>query len=213
MILIACERSGTLRDAFIAEGFCVWSCDLEPSETPGPHIIGDALDAIASRDWQALIAFPPCTYLAASGLHWNYRKPGRASLTAKAIEFALALWNCGIPKIAIENPIGALSRAIGPPTQIVQPYQYGSDASKRTALWLRGLPPIQPFEFVPPRVQPGGAVDLFGDSIEPPRWENQTDCGRNRLGESKSRAFERARTYPGIAAAMVRAWAPSLRRP
>lgn len=211
MILVACERSGALRDAFISQGLSAFSCDLEPAESPGPHIIGDALEVAASRDWSALICFPPCTYLAASGLHWNHRQPGRRAKTEAALSFALSLWRSGIPRIALENPIGALSGVLGPPSQIIQPYHYGSDASKRTCLWLRGLPPIQPFDYVAPRARPGVAADLFGDPVGPPRWSNQTDSGNNRLGETKGRAFERARTYPGIARAMVRAWAPSLR--
>jgi hypothetical protein len=211
LILVACEHSGAVRDAFISHGFSAFSCDLLPAETPGPHIVGNVLDVLHDPRWTALIAFPPCTYLSASGLHWNKRDPEREHKTAAAVEFALLLWNAPIPRIAIENPLGRLSRAIGPPTQIVQPYQFGSDASKRTCLWLRGLPPIQPFEFVPPRSKPGEHLDLFGLPIGLPRWENQADSGQNRLGETRDRWRKRSRTYPGIAAAMVRAWAPTLR--
>ena len=208
-ILIACEHSGTVRDAFTAAGgFFVSSCDFLPSETPGPHIVGDVLEHLDG--WDLIIAHPPCRYLAASGLHWNKRNPERDQLTADALAFALELWNAPCPRVALENPIGRLSSAIGPPTQIVQPYQFGADASKRTALYLRGLPPIQPFEFVPPRPRPG-AVDLLGQPLAPPRWENQSDDGNNRLGETRDRWQRRSRTYPGIAAAMVRAWAPVLR--
>jgi hypothetical protein len=163
--------------------------------------------------WDAIIAFPDCTYLTGSA-EWCYRddvahrvKPGtltgaaRREARQKAIDFILALWAAPAPMKAIENPVGALSTRWRKPTQIIQPYQFGDDASKRTCLWLDGLPPLRPTEYVAPRMVNGK-----------PRWANQTDSGQNRLAPSASRAIDRARTYPGIADAMASQWAQFLGR-
>lgn len=139
-----------------------------------------------------MIAHPPCTYLAVSGLHWNKRRTGRANLTEQALDFVRALLNAPIPKIALENPIGCISSRIRKPDQIIQPWQFGEDASKATCLWLKGLPPLmQTLEL------PGGRKA---------RRANQTASGQNKLGPSPERAAERAKTYPGIADAMARQW-------
>jgi len=197
-VLIACERSGIVRDAFRALGHDAWSCDLEACEgDPTWHLQGDALVyARAEHDgWDLMIAHPECRYLSVSGLHWNKRRPERAELTEQAAEFAVALWNSPIKRVALENPVGILSSRIRKPDQIIQPYQFGEDASKATCLWLRGLPPLIPTKRVPGRIVNGKE-----------RWANQTDSGQNRLGPSPTRSMDRARTYQGIADAMAEQW-------
>lgn len=190
-ILVACEFSGAVRDAFRARGHFAWSCDLLPSEAPGPHIQSDVLKVL-NDGWDLMIAHPPCTYLASSGLHWNKRRPERAALTEAAVEFVRALWGAPIPRIAIENPIGCLSTRIRKPDQIIQPWEYGHDASKATCLWLKGLPLLQPTD-----VLPGGRQA---------RRANQTASGQNRLPPSPDRWKLRSLTYPGIARAMAQQW-------
>jgi hypothetical protein len=189
--LVACEFSGVVRDAFRALGHDAWSCDLLPAEAPGPHIQGDVLQALG-EGWDLMIAHPPCTYLASSGLHWNTRRPERAALTEAALAFVLVLADAPIPRIAVENPIGCLSTRWRKPDQIIQPWQFGHDASKATCLWLKGLPPLQPTD-----VLPGGRTA---------RRANQTASGQNRLGPSPTRWKERSVTYAGIARAMAEQW-------
>jgi len=151
-VLIACEFSATVRDAFRARGHDAWSCDLLPCEgDPAWHIQGDALAAAHGQQWDLMVAHPPCTYLASSGLHWNKRRPERAAQTEDALAFVLALASVPIPRIAIENPIGCLSTRWRKPDWIVQPHQFGHDASKATCLWLKRLPPLRPTAHVPPR--------------------------------------------------------------
>ena len=190
-MLIGCESSGIVRDAFIARGHNAVSCDLLECERPGLHIRGDVLDHI--RDgWDCGIFFPPCTHLAVSGALYFARK--REAQQA-AIDFVLALANAPIDKIAIENPIGVLSTRWRKPDQIIQPYNFGEDASKRTCLWLKNLLPLVRTKYIAPRLVNGK-----------PRWANQTDGGQNRLGPSPTRAADRARTYNGIAQAMAQQW-------
>jgi hypothetical protein len=190
-VLVACEFSGAVRDAFRVLGHDAWSCDLLPAEAPGPHIHGDVLQALG-EGWDLMIAHPPCTYLASSGLHWNTRRPERAALTEEALAFVLALADAPIPRIAVENPIGCLSTRWRKPDQIIQPWQFGHDASKATCLWLKGLPLLQPTD-----VLPGGRTA---------RRANQTASGQNRLGPSPTRWKERSVTYAGIARAMAEQW-------
>jgi hypothetical protein len=142
-----------------------------------------------------IIAFPPCTYLCSSGLHWNKRRPERALLTEQAFEFFMNIANADCEKIAIENPIGCVSTRWRKPDQIIQPHQFGHDASKRTCLWLKNLPLLTPTQHIPPRMIDGK-----------PRWGNQTDSGQNKLGPSKDRAKLRSKTYLGIAKAMANQW-------
>ena len=200
-VLIGCEEFGEVRDAFRLLGHDAWSCDLEDVEPQGTwknyHLFGDVRWFIDNPPlvWDLLIAFPPCDYLAVSGLHWNKRVPGRAEKTERALEFVAYLMNAPIPRIAIENPVGCISTRIRRPDQIFQPYEFGADASKKTCLWLKNLPPLRPTQYVPPRMVDGK-----------PRWSNQTDSGQNRLGPSPSRARERGRTYPGVALAMALQW-------
>ena len=193
-ILVACEYSGTVRDAFIRRGHDAISCDLLPTEATGPHYQGDVFDIIGDG-YDAMIAHPPCTYLCSSGLHWNKRTPGRQKLTDEAIAFVLRLLNCDIPRIALENPIGCISTFYRKPDQIIHPYMFGDDASKATCLWLKGLPKLIPTNPVAPRMVNGR-----------PRLSNQTDSGQNRLGPSADRWKLRSTTYQGIADAMADQW-------
>ena len=190
-VLIACEFTGTVRRAFTALGHEAWSCDLLPAEDGGAHLVGDVLPHLA-QGWDLMIAHPPCTYLASSGIHWNARRPERAALTDAAVAFVKQLMDAPIPQIAVENPIGVLSSRIRKPDQIIQPWQFGHDASKATCLWLKGLPKL-----TPTNVLPGGKAA---------RRANQTASGQNRLPPSPDRWKLRAATYHGIAAAMAAQW-------
>lgn len=193
-VLIACEYSGTVRDAFIRAGHDAMSCDILPTESPGPHYMGDVRDVLGNgRDM--MIAHPPCTYLCSSGLHWNKRVPGRHEKTLEALAFVRALLAAPIPLIALENPIGCIGTSIRKADQTIQPWQFGHDASKATCLWLKNLPPLKPTRIIEPRMVNGR-----------PRWANQTDSGQNRLGPKSTRSQERARTYHGIANAMADQW-------
>lgn len=193
-VLIACEHTGKVRDAFSARGHYSVSCDLLPSETPGHHYCGDVRD-ILGDDWDLMVCHPPCTYLCSSGMHWNKRRPERAELTRKAVEFAKLLWGADVPRIAMENPIGILSTEIRKPDQIIQPHSFGADASKSTCLWLKGLPRLYATEHILPRLVDGKL-----------RWANQTDSGQNREPPGDDRWKRRSATYPGIAEAMAEQW-------
>lgn len=200
-ILIGCEFSGIVREAFKKRGWDAWSCDLLPTEIPGRHVQGDIFDIlrpIADGYFDTIIIHPPCTYLSSSGLHWNKRRPERAELTKEAIRFAVELYACSInhaDHVAMENPVGCLSTLFRKPDQIIQPHEYGEDASKATCLWLHNLPQLVPTKHIAPRMVNGLK-----------RWGNQTDSGQNRLAPSKHRAADRSRTFPGIAEAMAEQW-------
>jgi hypothetical protein len=194
-VLVACEYSGTVRDAFRARGHDAMSCDLLPTDAPGPHYQGDVRD-ILGDGWDLMIAHPPCTYLCSSGLHWNKRVPGRAQMTEDALDFVRLLLDAPIPRIALENPIGCIGTRIRKADQTIQPWQFGHDASKATCLWLKNLPLLTPTAVVEPRIVNGKK-----------RWANQTDSGQNRLPPSDDRWKIRSETYAGIAAAMVDQWA------
>jgi len=193
-VLIACEHSGVVRDAFTAAGHDATSCDLLPTEAPGQHYQGDVRDILADR-WDLMIAHPDCTYLCSSGLHWNKRVPGRAEKTEAAIDFVKELLQADIQRIAVENPVGCIGTRIRKADQYIQPYEYGHDASKRTGLWLKNLPLLRQTGFIEPRMVDGK-----------PRWGNQTDSGQNKLGPSDDRWKERAKTYVGIAKAFASQW-------
>ena len=193
-ILVACEFSGIVRDAFKERGWDAWSCDLLPTEQPGQHIQGDVVQVLADG-WDMMIAHPPCTYLCASGLHWNKRRPGRAEQTEEALEFVRRLLDAPIARIAVENPIGCIATRIRPADQIIQPWQFGHNASKATCLWLKGLPDLRATRLIEPRIVGGKR-----------RWANQTDSGQNKLGPSADRWALRSLTYPGIARAMADQW-------
>lgn len=195
-VLIACEFSGIVRDAFIRRGVQAYSCDLRESEHSGPHFRCD-VRSVLGMGWEMMIAFPPCTHLAVSGARYFKRK---VQEQADALDFVKKLLNAPIPRIAVENPIGVISTEIRKPDQIIQPWQFGHDASKATCLWLNNLPPLNPTKIIHPRIVNGK-----------PRWANQTPSGQNRLGPTPTRADDRSRTYSGIARAMAEQWAPMLK--
>ena len=193
-VLVGCEFSGVVREAFRALGHDAVSCDLLPAEDGGPHLQVDVRLVVACG-WDLAIFHPPCTYLCSSGLHWNARVPGRARKTDEALEFVRFLLDSPIPHMALENPAGRIGTAIRKADQRIQPWQFGHDASKDTHLWLKNLPPLTPTAYVAPRMVNGR-----------PRWANQTDSGQNRIGPSADRWAQRSKTYPGIAAAMAAQW-------
>ena len=193
--MIACESSGIVREAFARYGHDATSCDFLPSEVPGKHYQGDVFDIIGDG-FDLMIAHPPCTYLSVSGMHWTTRGLRDPKLTEDALEFVRLLMEVDIPLICIENPVSVISTRIRKPDQIIQPYQFGEDASKKTCLWLKGLPLLKPTKFVEPRIVIGGGQ----------RWSNQTDGGQNKLPPSEDRWKERSRTYQGIADAMAEQW-------
>jgi len=193
-VLIACESSGAVRDAFRARGHFAMSCDLLPSEQPGPHHQGDVRELL-DQEWDLLIAHPPCTYLSVSGMHWTTRGLRDPKLTEDALDFVRLFMDAPIERIAIENPVSVISSRIRKPDQIIQPHQFGHDASKKTCLWLKGLPLLKPTQMVEPRIVGGKQ-----------RWGNQTDSGQNKLPPSKNRWKLRSKTYEGIADAMAAQW-------
>ncbi len=193
-VLIACESSGAVRDAFRACGHFAMSCDLLPSEQPGPHHQGDVRELL-DQEWDLLIAHPPCTYLSVSGMHWTTRGLRDPKLTEDALDFVRLFMDAPIERIAIENPVSIISSRIRKPDQIIQPHQFGHDASKKTCLWLKGLPLLKPTQMVEPRIVNGKQ-----------RWANQTDSGQNKLPPSKDRWKLRSKTYEGIADAMAAQW-------
>ncbi len=198
-ILIACEYSGTVRDAFLKRGHDAWSCDLLATDKTGPHITGDVLEVIG-EGWDLMVAHPPCTYLCSSGLHWNKNDKKRAKKTESALAFVFQLMNAPIEKIALENPIGRIGTRFRKADQTIQPYQYGHDASKSTCLWLKNLQALKPTKFVDPRI----CWDANGKPKM--RWGNQTDSGQNKLPPSEDRWKIRSTTYQGIAEAMAQQW-------
>lgn len=193
-VLVACECSGVVRNAFRIRGHEAFSCDLKPSADESPfHMQGDVCECLAFA-WDLVIAHPPCTYLSVSGLHWNKRRPSRDALTQAAAKFFL-MFTTLKGRWAIENSIGCMSRLYRKPDQILQPYMFGDDASKNTCLWLNELPPLFPTRRVFGRVVNGRE-----------RWSNQTDSGQNKLTPSEDRASLRSITYQGIADAMAVQW-------
>ena len=243
---MACEFSGTVRDAFLDLGHDAWSCDLKVSESIGPHYRGDVtkiLDGwipvsytadcdpdgdgwcyvrdcdpseckcigptqdgieykeidgelfgrpIDSPNWDLMIAHPPCTYLAVSGIHWNSKLKSRNNKTLAALDFVRKLMDAPINRICIENPVSVISSAIRKPDQIIQPWHFGHDASKKTCLWLKNLPPLKETDRLP------------GNNAT--RRKNQTKSGQNKLGPSVFRQAERSKFYTGIAKAMAEQW-------
>ena len=193
-VLIACEFSGTVRDAFIKNGHDAMSCDLEPTEVPGPHYQGNVMDVI-NQDWDLMIAFPPCTHLAVSGARHFVTKQadGRQK---QGIQFFLQMANAKIPRIAIENPIGIMSNLYKQPTQIIQPWEYGHNTTKATCLWLKGVEPLKPTNIVEPEPR---AVYASGKTM--PKW--YADAWSK---SPKERSIIRSKTFPGIAKAMAEQW-------
>jgi site-specific DNA-cytosine methylase len=160
----------------------------------GDHYQCDVTE-ILDHGWDLLIARPPCTYLSVSGMHWTTRGLRDPKLTEDALDFVRLFMDAPIDRIAIENPVSVISSRIRKPDQIIQPWQFGHDASKKTCLWLKGLPLLKPTQMVEPRIVNGKQ-----------RWANQTDSGQNKLPPSKDRWKLRSKTYEGIADAMAAQW-------
>lgn len=196
-VLVGCEYSGQVRRAFRALGHDAYSCDLLPADDDAGthHMREDVLKVIGLGIWDLAIFHPPCTYLSVSGMHWTTRGKRDPQLTEDALAFVQALMDAPIPRIAIENPVSVISSRIRKPDQIIQPYWFGDDASKKTCLWLKNLPPLTPTSMVEGRMVNGKQ-----------RWGNQTDSGQNKLAPSADRWKERSVTYPGIARAMAEQW-------
>jgi site-specific DNA-cytosine methylase len=190
-VLVACEYSGVVRDAFIAKGHDAMSCDLLPTDREGPHYQGDVFDII-NDGWDLMIAHPPCTHLSVSGARWFKHKQKEQT---EALDFVRRLLDASIEKIALENPISIISNRIRKPDQIIQPWQFGHDASKSTCLWLKGLPKLIATNLISPRIVNGKK-----------RWANQTDSGQNRITPSEDRWKIRSTTFQGIANAMAEQW-------
>lgn len=178
-VLIACEYSGAVRDAFRAAGHDAMSCDLLPSEVPGPHYQGDVRDVLGDG-WDLMVAHPPCTHLAVSGAKWFHRKQVEQ---AQALEFVRLLLDAPIPRIALENPVSIISTRIRKPDQVIQPWQYGHGETKATCLWLKNLPALKPTQIVDGR-----------------------EARVHRMPPGPNRWKERSRTYAGIAGAMAAQW-------
>ena len=178
-VLVACEYSGTVRDAFIAAGHEALSCDLLPTDIPGPHYQGDVRDVL-NDGWDLMIAHPPCTHLAVSGARWFKDKQAEQ---AEALDFVRLLLDAPIERIALENPVSVISSRIRKPDQIIQPWQFGHGETKATCLWLKGLPKLTPTDIVDGR-----------------------EARVHKLPPSADRWKIRSTTYPGIAAAMAQQW-------
>jgi hypothetical protein len=200
-VLIGCEESGVVREAFRELGHDAWSCDLIPARDGSIYHLQQDVREVLGLGWDLGIFHPPCDYMCSSGLHWNKRTPGRAQKTEEALEFVRLLLGSPIPRIALENPVGCIGTRIRKADQTTHPFEFGDDASKRTCLWLKNLPPLAKD---PALRVPGRWVEHNGKRVE--RWANQTNSGQNRLGPSPERAAERARTYPGIARAFAEQW-------
>lgn len=180
-VLVACEFSGVVRDAFLALGHDAVSCDLLPTEVPGPHIQDDIFSVLMyTGGWDLLVAHPPCTHLCVSGARWFKHKKQEQ---ADAIGFFVALAHAPVPRIALENPIGIMSSLYRKPDQIVQPWQFGHGEVKATCLWLKGLDPLTPTDIVSGRV-----AKVHRAAPGPDRWKL------------------RSRTYAGLAWAMASQW-------
>ena len=178
-VLVACEYSGTVRDAFRARGHDAMSCDLLPTDVPGPHYQGDVRDVLGGG-WDLMIAHPPCTHLAVSGARWFHLKQQEQ---AEALDFVRLLMDAPIPRIAVENPVSVISSRIRKPDQVIQPWQFGHGETKATCLWLSGLPALKPTNIVDGR-----------------------EARIHRLPPSPDRWKIRSATYAGIAAAMADQW-------
>jgi len=218
-ILVACEFSGVVRDAFAEQGHDAWSCDLIPSEQPGNHIQGDVINVLGDG-WGLMIAHPPCDHLAVSGARWFAEKRADGRQQA-AIDFFMALVNADIPMIAVENPVSIMSTHYRKPDQIIQPWMFGHGENKTTCLWLKNLPALQPTDIVQPEwaVNPDGTVHksekgkrdnpthfLTGrprvlKGVQREQWERI-----HRMPPGPDRWKNRSRTYTGIAAAMAAQW-------
>ena len=193
-VLIACEFSGTVRDAFSKLGHDAWSCDLEPTQTEGNHYQGDMFD-IVNNGWDLIIAHPPCTHLAVSGAR-HFEKKRADGRQQQGIDFFMRVANIDVPKLAVENPIGIMSTLYRKPEQIIQPYEYGHGTTKATCLWLKGLPLLKPTNIVDK-----GEVVTFASGKRMSKWFYES----SQL-PPKERERMRNKTFQGIADAMADQW-------
>lgn len=189
-VLVACEFSGIVREAFRARGHNAWSCDLLPSADNSPHHYRVDVEKILAADWELMIAHPPCTHLASSGARWFKDKPKEQE---EALRFIEVLMNAPIPKICIENPVGVISSKIRKPDQIIQPYMFGDPYEKKTCLWLKGLPKLEVTKLVKPEPRV-----VFSSGKSMPAWYN--------LPPSADRGMKRSITFQGFANAMAEQW-------
>jgi len=192
-VLVACEYSGIVRDAFAAKGHDAWSCDILPTESPGNHFQGDVLKHL-DKGWDLMIAHPPCTHLAVSGARWFTEGKKPWSLQIQALDFVRKLLDAPIDKIALENPVSVISTKIKKPNQIIQPFEYGHDVTKKTCLWLKNLPNLKPTKIVKPDI-----VLVNGKKMSRMHYESF------KL-PSKERSKVRSKFYTGIAKAMADQW-------
>lgn len=195
-VLVACERSGVVRNAFIALGHDAWSCDIYPAQDNGPHLQKD-VEQLLTQDWDLMIAHPPCTYLCVAGAK-HFKHKDRQLKQLEALQFFRMLLEAPISKIAIENPIGVVSTKIGKPQQIIQPYMFGDPQRKSTCLWLKNLPLLVPTQVVQPKLR----TTVNGKSL--PQWMYSSQDQATR-GTLKMQTI-RSRTFQGIANAMAQQW-------
>lgn len=195
-VLVACESSGTVRDAFLRKGHDAMSCDLLATRSPGPHYKGDVF-SLDLGEFDLIIAHPPCTYLCVSGARWldDDRYPNRRDDREKAAEFFMKLFNSEAPKVACENPVGYMSTYFRKPDQYIHPYHFGDPVSKKTGLWLKGLPALAHSNVV----QPSRSKTKSG--VEYDSWW----LGTSKL-PYKERMEARSKTFEGIANAMADQW-------
>lgn len=200
-VLVACEHSGIVREAFAARGHDAWSCDILPSMIPGQHLQRDVLEVLGDG-WDLMIAHPPCQYLSWSGVrHWN--APGRAELREAAAAFFMQMVNAPIRKICVENPLGVMSQWYRKPDQEFHPYYFGDRQMKRTNLWLKNLPVLHWYEvgsmFETATLKPEPIGYYSATSKQPGKARYFVDSGTKD-------PLERARTFPAVAAAMAAQW-------
>jgi hypothetical protein len=213
---VACEFSGTVRDAFAARGHDAWSCDILPSEKPGNHIQDDVLKHL-DDGWDLMVAHPPCTYLSYAGMAW-WNRPGRSALREESMKFFIALWNAPIGKICLENPMGLPCQAFRKPSQRIDPFNFGEPIRKRICLWLKNLPvlftskdlfPSTGIDLPPPepiyvgtRIATGKPKKRYMMDSSPRRWH----WTEPQSSSHKDRQKERSRFFPSIAHAMANQW-------
>lgn len=198
-VLVACEFSGIVRDAFIRRGHDAWSCDLLPTESPGPHIQGDVVPHLGDG-WDLMVAHPPCTHLCNMGVWWNHKRPDRWAHTHEARDFAESLWSAPIDLVCLENPPGWLTNnsKLGNPSQTIHPWHFGHEANKPYSLWLRGLPKLTPTQIVGK-----GRFYTKANGNRMSAWSHK-ESGTNK----EKRARIASRMFLGIAEAMAEQWGP-----
>lgn len=215
-VLVACEFSGIVRDAFAARGHDAWSCDLLPTERPGNHIQGDVLEVI-NEGWDLMIGHPPCTYLSNAGIRWfneeryGDRARGRKQLRSDSMEFFMQLYNAPVAQVCVENPVGWPNSQFRSPDQIIEPFYFGDSEKKRTCLWLRNLRPLVHrktatlFEMAThvPMPEP-----LLVQARRPGKYYAGGEIKKRYFcdGGSTRDGYERSVTFPGIANAMAEQW-------